>query len=78
MTGSHGATNLSGTRPGATMPEGDDAGLVTVFCTNATRTSGGNGPGPVQVPRAEASWLISQRIAVPGDRPPPNWSGPVS
>jgi hypothetical protein len=59
-----------------TGPQQQDApALVTVYCTNGTGTSGGNGPGPVQVPPGEAAWLVSQRLAVYGDQPPAGFNG---
>jgi hypothetical protein len=45
-------------------------GLVSVYVTNATRTSGGNGPGPVRVPPAEAGALVGDKLAIYGDQPP--------
>jgi len=49
------------------MPEPE---LVPVFLTNAIRTSGGNGPGVVHVPPAEAARLVADRRAVHGTTPP--------
>jgi hypothetical protein len=46
---------------------------VTVFLTNAVRTSTGPGPGPKQLPPAEANALIRAKMAVYGDRPPKNF-----
>ncbi len=43
---------------------------VAVFVTTGIRTSGGNGPGVVHVPPAEAARLVADRRAVYGDRPP--------
>jgi hypothetical protein len=43
---------------------------VTVFLTNATRTSAGPGPGPKDLPPDEAAALLAAKIAVPGSRPP--------
>ena len=40
-----------------------DAGPVTVVLGNATRTSGGSGPGPVTVPAAEAASLCRSGLA---------------
>ena len=51
---------------------------MPVFLTVAVRTSAGPGPGPKHLPRAEAGRLVAMHHAVPGDRPPPNWSGPVA
>jgi hypothetical protein len=67
------ATNETPPQPPEPPAEGDD--LVPVFLLNATRTSGGNGPGPVMVPRGEAGALTAARIAVAGDQPPQGWSG---
>jgi hypothetical protein len=44
--------------------------LVTVFVTTGIRTSGGNGPGVVRVPPAEAARLVADRRAIHGDRAP--------
>ncbi len=44
--------------------------LVTVYVVNGTRTSAGPGPGPMELPPAEAGALYRQRLAVYGDRPP--------
>jgi hypothetical protein len=44
--------------------------LVWVFLSNGTGTSGGNGPGPVQVPPDEAAWLTGQRLGVYGTEAP--------
>jgi hypothetical protein len=48
---------------------------ITVFLTNAVRTSAGTGPGPMQLPPAEAAALVADRIAVYGSAPPMgfNW-----
>jgi hypothetical protein len=43
---------------------------VTVFLTNAVRTSQGPGPGPKSLPPAEAAALAQARYAVYGDRAP--------
>jgi hypothetical protein len=51
------------------MPPPDQP-VVTVYVTNGTRTSQGPGPGPKTLPAAEASALISHKLAVYGDRPP--------
>jgi hypothetical protein len=50
--------------------------LVTVYCTNGTGTSSGNGPGPVQVPPDEADWLVSESLAVYGPYAPAGFLGP--
>src|SRR5690348_5334001 len=57
----------------ASLPDGVE--LVPVFVTNGVRTSDGPGPGVKRVPPAEASALLADRVAVPGDKPPRNWSG---
>ena len=44
--------------------------LVPVFVTTGIRTSGGNGPGVVQVPPAEAAALVADRRAIHGTTPP--------
>lgn len=44
--------------------------LVAIYLTNATRTSGGNGPGVVRVPPGEAGRLVRERRGVYGDKPP--------
>ena len=69
------ATNASPPQPPAPTPpaEGDD--LTVVFLLNGTRTSGGIGPGPVKVGRAEAGRLLAAHMAVGGDQPPPGWPG---
>jgi hypothetical protein len=53
----------------------DPPDTMTVFVTNGTATSAGNGPGPVRVPPGEARWLISQKLAIPGDQPPAGYPG---
>jgi hypothetical protein len=53
-----------------TIPDvGPVSELVTVTLLNGTRTSGGSGPGPVQVPPAEAAWLTGSKLAVYGTGP---------
>ena len=47
-----------------------DDGRVPVFLTVGIRTSAGNGPGVVRVPREEAALLIRQRYGVAGERAP--------
>ena len=42
----------------------DEPQLVTVEPGNGTRTSGGRGPGQVQVPEVEARELVAQGLAV--------------
>jgi hypothetical protein len=44
--------------------------LVPVFLTVGVRTSGGNGPGVVRVPRDEAARIVAARHGVSGERPP--------
>jgi hypothetical protein len=47
-----------------------------VFLVNATRTSTGTcGPGPVEVPAAEAASLVAAKLALYGDQPPRGWPG---
>ncbi len=55
------------------MPEPD--GLVAVFVTNGTMTSQGPGPGPKSLPAAEASALVSRKLAVYGTQPPAGFGG---
>jgi hypothetical protein len=43
---------------------------ITVYVTNGTSTSAGNGPGVADLPAGEALWLIGEGLAVRGDRPP--------
>lgn len=49
---------------------------MTVFLTNAIRTSQGPGPGVKVLPISEASAIISMKYAVPGDRDPAQSTGP--
>lgn len=49
---------------------GEEPGLVPVFLTVAVRTSSGNGPGVVRVPREEAARLVAARHGVPGEQAP--------
>src|SRR6266567_4401642 len=56
--------------------------LVTVFVTNAVRTSAGPGPGPKQLPSDEANRIINSKLGVYGSQPPRNYTdggqqGPV-
>lgn len=44
--------------------------LVPVFLTVGVRTSGGNGPGVVHVPRDEAARIVAARHGVTGEQPP--------
>ena len=66
------ASNQSLPQPPAAPDPGE---LVPVFLTVAVRTSGGNGPGAVQVPPAEAGALVRAKYAVGGDQPPRGWPG---
>jgi hypothetical protein len=59
VTGQHG--------PGHGQPE---AGLVTVYLTNAVGTSDGHGPGVKRLPVAEAATLVRRKVAVYGTEPP--------
>jgi hypothetical protein len=58
--------------PGAGM---EDSPPAVIFLVNATRTSAGSGPGPVQVPAAEAAALVAAKLAIYGDQPPRGWPG---
>lgn len=49
--------------------------LMTVFVTVGVRTSAGAGPGVKHLPPQEAAWLIGQKYAVAGDRPPDGYAG---
>lgn len=55
------------TGPGHEQP---DAGMVTVYLTNALATSDGNGPGAKRLPAAEAAALVRGKVAVYGPHPP--------
>ena len=44
--------------------------LVTIFLTNGTSTSAGNGPGPLTLPAGEAAALVGRKVAVYGGQPP--------
>jgi hypothetical protein len=48
--------------------------MVTVFVTNAVRTSDGPGPGVKRLPPGEAATLVGNRRAVYGDQPPRGFS----
>jgi hypothetical protein len=52
-----------------------DGPLVPVFVSVAVRTTAGPGPGVKLVPPAEASRLVSAKLAVHGERPPRGWPG---
>jgi hypothetical protein len=52
------------------MTEQPAPALTPVHQSNGTATSGGTGPGVVYVPPDEAAWLVSQRLAVHGEKPP--------
>jgi hypothetical protein len=54
--------------PDTSQPEAEP--LVMVYLVNGTRTSRGPGPGPLELPAAEASRLIAARFAVGGSQPP--------
>jgi hypothetical protein len=47
-----------------------DPPLVWIYLSNGTATSGGSGPGPVQVPPGEAAFFVRERLAVHGTVPP--------
>jgi hypothetical protein len=49
--------------------------MVTIYMTNAVRTSAGPGPGVKTLPAREANLLISRRFAVAGDQPPRSFQG---
>jgi hypothetical protein len=44
--------------------------VMTVYVTNAVRTSQGPGPGPKTLPVSEASALVNMKYAVAGSRNP--------
>jgi hypothetical protein len=52
------------------MGDRHDDGKISVYLGNATRTSGGSGPGMVRVPPDEAARLVAARLAIYGDRAP--------
>jgi hypothetical protein len=52
-----------------------EAPLVQIYLLNGTGTSGGNGPGVVQVPEDEAASLIRECLAVRGSTPPSGYNG---
>jgi hypothetical protein len=54
------------------MTTPDGPATITVFVTNATSTSAGNGPGYADLPSDEALWLLGEGLAVRGIHPPPN------
>jgi hypothetical protein len=58
------------------MTTQDGPGLAWVYLGNGTATSGGNGPGAVQVPPGEADWLIHEGLAIAGQLPPVGLLGP--
>lgn len=47
-----------------------DDDRVPVYLTVGVRTSGGNGPGVVHLPREEAARVVAARHGVPGEQPP--------
>jgi hypothetical protein len=49
--------------------------MSTVYLLNGTATSGGNGPGVVQVPPDEAARLVGECLAVYGDVAPSGYLG---
>lgn len=49
---------------------GEAPDLTPVYLTVAIRTSGGNGPGVVRVPREEAARIVAGRHGVAGEQPP--------
>lgn len=49
---------------------GEEPSLVPVYLTVGVRTSGGNGPGVVRVPREEAARIVTARHGVAGEQPP--------
>jgi hypothetical protein len=53
---------------------GEPEPQVTVYLTNATRTSQGPGPGPKVLPAAEASALVAARLATYGSTAPRGFS----
>jgi hypothetical protein len=55
---------------------GPDQQLAWVYLTNGTATSGGSGPGPVQVPPDEAAWLIGESLSIAGQHPPVGYLAP--
>jgi hypothetical protein len=60
-----------------TTPDQQDApALVPIFLTNGTMTTGGPGPGVVQVPPEEAAYWIGECLAVAGQHPPAGYLGP--
>jgi hypothetical protein len=67
------ATNAS---PPPEPPEQPPGGPKTwVFLVNGTRSSAGAGPGPRELPVAEAGALVAAHLAVHGTEPPHGWSG---
>ena len=52
------------------QPEQPAEPVMTVYLTNAVRTSQGPGPGPKTLPVSEANALINIRYAVAGSRNP--------
>jgi hypothetical protein len=61
-------SQLDTTREQQQVPPGQQ--LVTVFLTNAVRTSAGPGPGPKQLPSDEANRIINAKLGVYGSEPP--------
>ena len=50
--------------------------LVTIYLTNAVRTSAGPGPGVKVLPASEAGAIVAMKYAVYGDRDPSQATGP--
>jgi hypothetical protein len=70
MGSPNGKARREADRAEARMPEP----VVTVFVTNAVRTSDGPGPGVKRLPPGEAAALVTSRRAVYGDQPPRGYS----
>jgi hypothetical protein len=49
--------------------------MTKIFLPNGTATSGGNGPGVVDVPDDEAARLVHEALAVYGSIAPSGWAG---
>jgi hypothetical protein len=49
--------------------------MTKIFLPNGTGTSGGNGPGVVDVPEDEAARLVHEGLAVRGSTPPSGYNG---
>jgi hypothetical protein len=57
-------------RPPLNDRDAEQLDRIPVFLTVAVRTSGGNGPGVVRVPREEAARLVAARHGVHGEMAP--------